>query len=172
MKQIRDHMRCRESAPLSIPTMLALVTTATCWSTPTFAIIARACVKKSGFDTIWDMGIGPFLYLALTVATVLWLKEESKGQNASARTLATVISGTAVLAMIMITLARLESDHDAGREYVFVLSAIICACLLKILFLFQSPRLGRAIPAMVLIYVALIMMLTPTVRTICERGAF
>ncbi len=172
MRQASDPIRTqRPYAPTLFVTMLS-ATVIALWSTPALAIIARAYAKKSGFDTIWDMGIGPFLYLALATSTLFWLIEESKAQHASPVTMAAAISATTLLAMTMIAFVQLETAHYPDEEYVTALCVIFWPSLSKVLLLFRFPRLGRGIPAMVLTYLILALMLVQTVRTVWTGDDF
>lgn len=114
---------------------------------------SRLCILP-GWETLWAMSIGPFLFAFIIIAVALFKAEESKGDNSSPIHLSALLSLIGLTSIMMIFLVH-SGDLLKPEYFSVYIYGIILSVLAKVALLFVRPRIGRTIPSLVIISVIL-----------------
>lgn len=144
---------------LAVTSLLFAVST---WTYPAYASSWDRTCTRTGLTAVLANPIGPVLIAMMLAATILWISEEAKAEDASPKRMAIFIGAATFPACLLLYNIGVMSDNRSMTGTILVL--LLGVTVLKILMLYRRPRLGRAIPAMVLTYVILAEALTDNVN--------
>ena len=153
----------RERIPYAISALILTMV-----AVPAHAFQSTICGRATILGQTASKGPGFIAILFMLSASVFWLVEESKGQDASAKKMAAYISIAGVCSAILIFMADRQSYVISKYGLVPILLIILLPCILKAILVFLHPRSGRAMPAMTIIYAAMAVILLQTRPVLCD----